>query len=40
LELGAAAAAYTGAEIGTEFGSPTEAKEYRADVDVTPVDES
>jgi 1-phosphofructokinase family hexose kinase len=40
LEWGAAAAAYTGAEIGTEFGSLTEAKEYRADVDVTSVDES
>jgi len=40
LELGAAAAAYTGAEIGIEFGSLTEAREYRADVDVTSVDES
>jgi 1-phosphofructokinase family hexose kinase len=34
LEMAAAAAAYTADEAGVEFGSPSDVKEYRADVEV------
>jgi 1-phosphofructokinase len=39
LVEGAAAAAYTADQVGNEFGSSTETKAYRTDVNVEPLDE-
>jgi hypothetical protein len=39
LEMAAAAAAYTAAEVGAEFGSPQGVREHLADVDVRTIDE-